>query len=85
MIKMQARGVLTLTKKLRARMNFDTGSIVQAEEKNGGIFIAPASHFDASLQEDVRSALKDFKTGNYIEFSTIREFHKKRREKCGRA
>lgn len=76
-IKIQARGVLTLPKKLRTRMHFETGSIVQVQERDGGIFIASGSRFDSSLQEDIRRSLKEFKEGKYIEFSTIKEFHRK--------
>ncbi len=83
-VKMQARGVLTLPKKLRTRMNFSAGSIVQVKEQDGGIFIAPASSFEKELHEDIRRSLKEFGDGNYIAFSTIKEFHKKRKEKWGR-
>jgi AbrB family looped-hinge helix DNA binding protein len=76
-IKIQARGVLTLPKKLRTRMNFVAGSIVQVKERGGGIFIAPASSFDKELSEDIRRSLKEFEKGNYIEFS------KKKEEKVG--
>ena len=82
-IKMRARGVLTVRKKLGTRMNFAAGSIVQVKEQDGGIFIAPASSFESELNEDIRRSLKEFGEGNYIAFSTIKEFHKKRKEKWG--
>ena len=74
---MQARGVLTLPKKLRTRMKFETGTIVNIQEKNGGIFIMPSSKLDADLLKDVYSALEDLKNGNAIgPFSSMKEYEK---------
>jgi bifunctional DNA-binding transcriptional regulator/antitoxin component of YhaV-PrlF toxin-antitoxin module len=81
-IKMQARGVLTLPKKLRENMRFAAGSIVHIEERDGGVFIAPASPFDALLQEDVRRALDDLKNGRTIgPFSSMKDFERYRKSK----
>lgn len=85
-IKMQARGVLTLPKKLRTRMNFGAGSIVQAQERDGGIFISPVSHLDPDLQEALRSALDDLRKGNTIgPFSSMKEYKQYRKSKRSRA
>ena len=80
-VRMQARGVLTLPKKIRTRMGIDAGDIVELAERDGKIFFAPVSRIDAQLREDVRKALEDLRAGNYIEFSSAREFHAKRKEK----
>lgn len=74
-IKMQARGVLTLPKKIRTRMGIDTGDIVELAERDGKIFIEPMSHIDAELRKDVRQALEDLRTGRASPaFSSVREF-----------
>ena len=83
-VKMQARGVLTLPMKIRTKLNFYAGSIVQVVEKDGGILVTPVSDPSLALQEDLRRGLEDFKSGNYIEFGTITEFHKKRKSKWGK-
>ncbi len=75
-IKMQARGVLTLPKKLRTRMKFEAGTIVNVQEKNGGIFIMPSSRLDADLLKDVYSALEEIRTGRTgPRFSSGKELH----------
>ncbi len=76
--------MLTLPKKVRARLSVGEGDVLELRERDGGIFLAPISRLDPSLQEDVRRALEDLKTGNFIEFSSVKEFHKKRKEKWGR-
>ncbi len=81
---MQARGVLTLPKKMRTGMNFAAGSIVQVIEKDGGVLITPVSQISSGLEENLRRGLQDLKNGNYIEFGSIEEFHKKRAAKWGK-
>lgn len=74
-IKMQARGVLTLPKKLRTRMRLDTGSIVRVDERDGGLFISTQSHLDPELIDAIRSGLNDLKNGNTIgPFASAEEY-----------
>ena len=82
--KIQNRGVVTLPKRLRVSLGITEGSLVDMSEQNGGILIKPVSRLDPSLAEDLKNALNDLKTGNYIEFSSIEEFHKKRKAKWHR-
>jgi len=83
--KMQARGVLTLPKKIRDKFGLSQGSLVDVEEKNGTLLIKPISRLDTVLQNDVRMALEDLKKRNYVTFSSANEFHKERKKKWGRA
>ena len=86
-IKVQERGVITLPKKVRVRLNIKSGTILNIKEAPEGIIISrqnPQTERD-EVMEDVRQSLEDFKSGNYIEFSTIKEFNKKRKEKWGKA
>ncbi len=83
-IKIQARGVLTLPKKIREKAGLSAGSIVDIEAESGKVTMRPVSRLDPDLQEDLRKSLHDFKTGNYIEFSSADEFHRKRKAKWGR-
>ncbi|MBI5003645.1 AbrB/MazE/SpoVT family DNA-binding domain-containing protein [Candidatus Kaiserbacteria bacterium] len=82
MIKMQARGVLTLPKKVRTRMGIDAGDIVELVEQDGKVFIAPVSRIDKGLQEDIRSALEDLRLGRTIgPFANMKEFQLYRKSK----
>lgn len=82
-IKVQERGVITLPKKIREKTGFSAGAIVDIEEKGGAIIMRPVSRLDPELQEGLRAALHDLKTGNYITFSTVEEFQKHRKAKWG--
>ena len=85
-VKIQARGVLTLPKKMRQHLNMSSGSLVEVKERDGGVFISAAlSNISASdsVLADVKRSLEDFKKGEYIEFSSVKEFHTKRVKKWG--
>lgn len=81
---MQARGVVTLPKKIRAEAGLDIGSLVDVEVRDGEVTMRAVSRLDPDLAADLKSALNDLKTGNYVEFSTIEQFHEKRKAKWKR-
>lgn len=83
LVKVQARGVLTLPKKIRTRMKIDTGDMVELEERpDGKLFITPVSRIDRELYEDVRSALEDLRQGRTIgPFASAKEFELYRKSK----
>ncbi|MEK7068862.1 MAG: AbrB/MazE/SpoVT family DNA-binding domain-containing protein [Patescibacteria group bacterium] len=79
-VRMQARGVLTLPKKIRTRMGIATGDIVELAERDGKIFFAPVSRIDAQLREDVRKALEDIRLGRTIgPFASMADFQRYRK------
>ena len=62
-IKMQSRGVLTLPKKMREKLNLETGSLIQVKEQEGGLLVTPVSRLDSNLLHDVHAALLDIRAG----------------------
>lgn len=83
-VKMQARGVLTLPKKVREAAGLDEQSILDIETRDGSIVMRPRPMMDPGLIADIKASLRDLKEGNYIEFSSIQEFHAKRAQKWGK-
>ena len=83
LVKIQARGVLTLRKKIRARMKVGAGDMVELQErKDGGFLITPLSRIDRELYDDVRSALEDIRHGRTIgPFASVKEFNLYRKSK----
>lgn len=81
---MQSRGVLTVPKKIRSRFGWNSGDTVDLEVTDDGVLIKPISRLDPDLQKDLQSALKDLASGNYVAFSSVEEFHKKRQKKWDR-
>ncbi len=77
-IKLQQRGILTLPKKLRASLGLIEGQVLRIEEKNGQIILEPQkSDSDSELMKAIKQVIDDIKAGNFIEFSSVPEFHKK--------
>ncbi|MFT5850040.1 MAG: AbrB family looped-hinge helix DNA binding protein [Patiriisocius sp.] len=76
-IKLQQRGILTLPKKLRDALDLFEGQSLNVQEENGKIVIEPEKSFDAQLASDLKQGLEDIKNGNFIEFSSSEELHKK--------
>ena len=75
---MQQRGLLTLPKKLRDALSLEEGQVLRVEQVDGKIFLEPQqSSLDKDLARDIRKGLQDIKAGNFIEFGSISEFHKK--------
>ncbi len=73
-IKIQARGVLTLPKKIRTRMRINAGDVVYVQERDGGVFIAPTAKHDPVL-EDLKRSLEDIRNGRVSpSFSNVRDF-----------
>lgn len=55
-------------------MNVKAGDVVYAQERDGGVFLAPATERDLVL-EGARQALEDLHNGRVSpEFSSVREF-----------
>lgn len=85
-IKIQARGVLTLPKKIREKAGLDAGSLVDVEVSDGQVTMRAVSRLDPELLADVRQSLADLKAGRVSPaFSSIEEFKtymkNKRRQK----
>lgn len=77
-IKIQQRGLLTLPKKLRDSLGLAEGQILSVEEKGGKIILEPqVTNLDRELALAIKQGAADIKTGRFIEFSTIEEFHEK--------
>ena len=83
-VKMQSRGVLTMPKKVRNHFGWGDGDVIDLEVTDKGVLIKPIPRLDPELQKDLHSALQDFQTGNFVEFSSVKEFHTKRKQKWGR-
>ncbi|MBM3260889.1 AbrB/MazE/SpoVT family DNA-binding domain-containing protein [Candidatus Kaiserbacteria bacterium] len=83
-IKVQERGVITLPKRLRDKVGITPGAMFDVEEHGGTIVMKPVSHIAPEILQDLKSALEDLRAGNFITFSTIEEFHKKRQAKWGK-
>lgn len=74
-IKIQARGVITLPKKIRDKAGLSAGSIVDIEAKDGQVTMRAVSRLDPEVMEDVRKSLEDLRAGRVTPaFSTINEF-----------
>ena len=87
-IKIQARGVVTLPKKIREKAGLNAGSIVDIEARNGKVTMRAVPRLDPSLVQAARDALNDLKTGRASPvFSSIKELSEymknKRRQKRG--
>lgn len=55
-------------------MHVKAGDVVYAQERDGGVFLAPVTERDLIL-EDARQALDDLRNGRASpEFSSVREF-----------
>ncbi len=77
-IKLQQRGLLTLPKKLRDALSLKEGQILKVEQSGGKIILEPQHNsVDTQLAADIKQGLEDIKKGNFIEFGTTDEFHKK--------
>lgn len=77
-IKLQQRGLLTLPKKLRDALSLKEGQILTVEQTNGKIILEPqTSTVDRDLAQALTQGLEDIKKGNFIEFGSTAEFHKK--------
>ncbi len=76
-IKLQQRGVLTLPKKIREKLDLVEGQSLRIHQDNNQIILEPEQSFDAQLAADLKQGLEDIKNGDYIEFSTIEEFDEK--------
>lgn len=72
---MQARGVLTLPKKVRDAAGITKESFIEIESRDGEIIMRPQSKLDPELARAVREALEDLRTGNVSPaFSSGEEF-----------
>ena len=77
-IKLQQRGLLTLPKKLRDALSLKEGQILTVQQTNGKIILEPQlSAVDSDLAQAITQGLEDIKQGNFIEFGSTAEFHKK--------
>lgn len=77
-IKLQQRGLITLPKKLRDSLSLEEGQVLHIEQSGNKIILEPQQiSLDSQLAIDIKQGLQDIKNGNFIEFGTIEEFHKK--------
>lgn len=77
-IKVGQRGVVTLPKKMREALGVVEGGVLEVQEKDGTLVIAPHGAGDDAVLASIREGLEDIKCGRYIEFGSIKEFHEKR-------
>ena len=82
-IKLQQRGVLTLPKKIREKLDLFEGQILRVEQKGNQIVLEPEQSFDAQIASDLKQGLEDIKKGNFIEFGSLEEFDKKIKNNAG--
>lgn len=79
-VKLQQRGLLTLPKKLRDALSLKEGQILTIQQTDGKIILEPqTSTIDSDLAQAITQGLEDIKRGNFIEFGSTAEFHKKLR------
>lgn len=76
-IKLQQRGTLTLPKKLREALDLSEGQSLRVEQNGTKIILEAEQNLDRQLMADLQQGLKDIKNGNFIEFSSVDELHKK--------
>lgn len=76
-IKLQQRGVLTLPKKIREKLDLVEGQSLRIHQNNNQIILEPEQSFDAQLAADLKQGLEDIKNGNFIEFGSLEEFDEK--------
>jgi bifunctional DNA-binding transcriptional regulator/antitoxin component of YhaV-PrlF toxin-antitoxin module len=76
-IKLQQRGVLTLPKKLRDKLDLFEGQSFRVQNEGKRIILEVEDSFDTQLMTDIKQGLEDIKNGKFIEFSSIGEFHEK--------
>ena len=79
-VKLQQRGILTLPKKIREKLNLYEGQLLQIESRDGQIILAPHVGLNEQWARDIKQGLDDIKAGHFIEFSTIEEFDEKIKE-----
>lgn len=79
-VKLQQRGILTLPKKIREKLNLYEGQLLQIESRDGQIILAPHVGLNEQLALDIKQSLEDIRAGHFIEFSTIKEFDEKIKE-----
>ena len=74
-VKMQARGVLTLPKKMRDKIGLSDGVLVDIDARDGEIVVRPASRLDPAVLADVHASLEDLRAGRVSPlFSSVKEF-----------
>ena len=73
-IRLQQRGILTLSKKIRDTLNLSEGQSFRVEHKGSKIILEPQESFDAQLAADLKQGLEDIKNSNFIEFGSLEEF-----------
>jgi AbrB family looped-hinge helix DNA binding protein len=74
-LKIQARGVITLPKKIQERAGLSSGSVIDIEARDGEVIIRPISRLDPDLARALRDAIVDLKAGRATPvFSSLDEF-----------
>lgn len=77
-VRLQQRGLLTLPKKLREALSLKEGQILTVQHSEGKIILEPQSAgIDSELAKAITQGIDDIKRGNFIEFGSTEEFHKK--------
>ncbi len=76
-IKLQQRGVLTLPKTLRDKLDIKVGQSLRISSYQGKIILEPEISINSALVNDLEQGIRDLKAGKYIQFSSIAEMHEK--------
>ena len=80
-VKIQTRGTITIPTDMRNKAQLNAGDLVDVSFERGGVFIKPVTRIDKTLQESLRKALKDLKTGKvHGPFSTSKQLRTYKRK-----
>lgn len=79
-IKIGQRGVITLPKNMRESLGITEGGVLGVREQNGALILEPHRAQNDTLLADIRSGLQEIKRGEYIEFSSVPELHRKAKQ-----
>jgi AbrB family looped-hinge helix DNA binding protein len=76
-VKIQQRGLITLPKNLRDALALEEGQILSIKQSGQKIILEAKTNIDSDLATALAKSLDDIKKGNFIEFGSTKEFHKK--------
>lgn len=76
-LKIQARGTITIPKKIRQSLSLKEGDFLNINLKDRKIVVEPIKKIDEDLQKDILTSLQDLKNGNFLTFSSAKEMRSK--------
>lgn len=76
-VKVGRRGIITLPKKMRDALAITEGGILGVREEGGALVLEPHRSPHDAILADIRKGLREIQCGEYIEFTSILELHKK--------